>query len=187
MMNDKEFLFKILNFVTEAHGATTRKESLTPYIFHPLEVEYFLASAGITDVNVLGAAICHDLLEDTEVCFFQLVSETNDEIACLVDELTHHVDLDLIVEDLGVSKKTLKRAYYNSFQYKSLNSFMIKMADNICNVLNFFDTNPVYAKIYYKKCDLLYSIFEKRKEEFPEKLRKKIINKIKQIDELCKQ
>lgn len=61
------FLLRALDFAARAHAGQRRKgKKADPYINHPIEVAMLLATvAGVTDPEVLAAAVLHDTLEDT--------------------------------------------------------------------------------------------------------------------------
>jgi guanosine-3',5'-bis(diphosphate) 3'-pyrophosphohydrolase len=57
-----------LKFASEKHVSQRRKGCADiPYINHPIRVaELLFTTGGITDTEVLSAAILHDVLEDTD-------------------------------------------------------------------------------------------------------------------------
>lgn len=64
-------LFTCISFAAEKHKSQKRKDPTgTPYINHPLGVAKILVTeAGITELNVIMAAILHDTVEDTETTY----------------------------------------------------------------------------------------------------------------------
>jgi guanosine-3',5'-bis(diphosphate) 3'-pyrophosphohydrolase len=57
---------KSLVFASFKHRGQRRKQAGDiPYINHPIEVAHILSLAGITDYQILAAAILHDTVEDT--------------------------------------------------------------------------------------------------------------------------
>jgi (p)ppGpp synthase/HD superfamily hydrolase len=58
-------LTKAFNFAAFKHRNQRRKYGDLPYINHPVEVTDFLSQAGVTDINILCAAVLHDTVEDT--------------------------------------------------------------------------------------------------------------------------
>jgi len=57
---------KALTFGAYKHRNQRRKNGDIPYINHPIEVADILAKAGVTDYEVLSAAVLHDTVEDTD-------------------------------------------------------------------------------------------------------------------------
>lgn len=53
---------KAINFAAFKHRNQRRKNGDIPYINHPIEVAHILANAGVTDYEVLSAAVLHDTI-----------------------------------------------------------------------------------------------------------------------------
>jgi myo-inositol-1(or 4)-monophosphatase len=83
MVENYEVLEKAISFATKAHQGTTRKGTKTPYILHPLEAAAIVSSM-TNDVEVMAAAVLHDVLEDTEITEDQLRFEFGNRIADFV-------------------------------------------------------------------------------------------------------
>lgn len=64
-------LDKAIVFATEAHSGVFRKGGKTPYIVHPMEVAA-IAARMTDDVEVMTAAVLHDVIEDTPTTAEQL-------------------------------------------------------------------------------------------------------------------
>ncbi|MGA7922799.1 MAG: HD domain-containing protein [Thermoplasmata archaeon] len=76
-------------FAVHAHGQQARKDRRTPYFVHPIGVMRFLASElGVTDTDILCAALLHDVLEDTTTSPAVLTRRFGPKIAHIVEELT---------------------------------------------------------------------------------------------------
>ncbi len=71
----------------EAHRKQTRKASGIPYICHPTAVCSILQNAGVSDANVLAAAVLHDVVEDTPLTLSDLTDQFPDEVVELVSAL----------------------------------------------------------------------------------------------------
>ena len=76
-------------FAARKHRDQRRKgEQAEPYINHPLEVADVLWSeGGVTDPEVIAAALLHDTLEDTETTLNELRGTFGERVAALVGEL----------------------------------------------------------------------------------------------------
>lgn len=70
------------------HRQQTRKASDLPYLTHPASVALLLAKAGITDDEVLVAALLHDVVEDTDCSIEALAAEFPPTVVELVSALT---------------------------------------------------------------------------------------------------
>jgi len=58
-----------------------------------------------------------------------------------------------------------KDAYLKSFKYKPIEALVIKLADRICNVLDYKLTDPGYAVIYFNKAKCLFEFYQERRNE----------------------
>lgn len=80
---------KALAFSYQAHHGVNDRTGV-PYIFHPYEV-----ALQLNDEVEVAAALLHDVVEDTEVTFDDLLSEGfPEEVVEVVRLLTHDDDVD---------------------------------------------------------------------------------------------
>ena len=129
-------LQKAVLFATERHFGQLRKDSILPYIVHPMEVLKRVSSYGINDDAVLSAAVLHDVIEDCEVTFSELEKAFSLRVATIVQELSKSEEED-------------KKAYMSGFKQKSLESVIIKIADRFCNTMDFIGSGKIdYAAKY---------------------------------------
>jgi (p)ppGpp synthase/HD superfamily hydrolase len=78
-----------LRLALAAHEGQLRKDRRTPYLVHPLAVlRYLSTDLGVTDPNVLSAAVLHDVIEDTGVSARRLARKFGRTTIHLVEELT---------------------------------------------------------------------------------------------------
>lgn len=64
-------LDKAIIYATEAHSGVFRKGGKSPYIVHPMEVAA-IAARMTDDLEVIAAAVLHDVIEDTPTTIEQL-------------------------------------------------------------------------------------------------------------------
>ena len=64
-------LDKAIVYATEAHSGVLRKGGKTPYIVHPMEVAS-IAARMTDEIEVIAAAVLHDIIEDTPTTAEQL-------------------------------------------------------------------------------------------------------------------
>ena len=76
--SDVKYIRKTYEFAKEKHGNQLRKSG-EPYIIHPVQVAYILATIGLDD-STICAALLHDIAEDTEVTIKDLEKEFSPEI-----------------------------------------------------------------------------------------------------------
>lgn len=132
-----------LKFAVERHSGKTRKNSILPYSFHVIDVFNLLWSWRVRDVDVLCAALLHDVVEDTPCLPYEIEDRFGKKVMELVMELTFIPGL------------MTKQEYIDSFSAKSYNACLIKLADRICNVTDFHMAGDDYSVKYYQKAILL--------------------------------
>lgn len=76
-------LDKAIVFATNAHSGALRKDGKTPYIVHPMEVAA-IAARMTDDIEVIAAAVLHDVVEDTPTTVEELGKEFGKRVADLV-------------------------------------------------------------------------------------------------------
>ena len=87
-------LDRAILFAVEAHSGACRKGSQTPYVLHPLEAAAIAASL-TDDLEVLAAAVLHDVLEDTAVTPDALEAQFGPRVRALVSAETEEKYRDL--------------------------------------------------------------------------------------------
>lgn len=110
-------------FAERAHKGQMRKGSHTPYIVHPRAVAGILAAHGFSD-TVVAAALVHDTVEDTPVTLDEVRREFGDEVARLVEPVTH---------DDTLSWEDKKQKYIDTVRVASDEVKAIATADKIHN------------------------------------------------------
>jgi len=162
----------LIEFVVRSHSGQTRKSSDCPYVVHPIDVFSQVASWGITNVVMWKSSLCHDVREDCGITHEELVREIGQEAADIVEELSFFPKPD----QPAPAQKAL---YINSFQSKSVDALVIKMADRICNTRDWVDGNNDYAEKYWLKATNLLQIMMDREEEIVDKLGVKVFSNMK--------
>lgn len=137
-----------------------------PFISHPLEVMKLVWKWGAGIENNLMAAVCHDLKEDTDITWEEMLAETNEEVVSVVKELTFD------------PFKQSKPEYMASFDKKSVDALIIKLADRLINILDFAHSDFNYAKKYMQKAAALFISFCRRIEEVENAFGKATIDSI---------
>lgn len=82
-------LDRAILFATEAHAGALRRDGHTPYILHCTETAAITASM-TSDIQVLAAAVLHDVLEDTATTPEELKSQFGDTVCSLVETLSEN-------------------------------------------------------------------------------------------------
>lgn len=126
---DIKIIQKAYEYAKAKHGDQLRKSG-EPYIIHPVQVAYTLATLGMDD-NTICAALLHDVLEDTDATYTDLEKEFNSEVAYMVDGVTKLGKLKYAsVEEQQVEN------YRKMFlaMGKDIRVILIKLADRLHNM-----------------------------------------------------
>lgn len=153
---------EVVMFAAKCHAGQTRKGSSLPYIVHPIGVLSLAAQWGVQSPVAHKACLCHDIREECpDVTYDQLVAVIGKEAADVCEELTFFPDT---LSSLNEADQ--KHQYMKSFMTKSVTALVIKMADRVCNTLDFFHGgDPKYAAKYWGKGKPLFEAFKTRCEE----------------------
>ena len=132
---DMGLLNMAFEYAKKKHGNTRRKNG-DPYIIHPLEVASILAAAGL-DTETVASALLHDVMEDCDVTYGEIMAEFGPLIADNVDAVTK-VSLAL-VEDKEISRQELEdltdtKLLSNIEDTRIRKALYIKCADRIHNL-----------------------------------------------------
>jgi guanosine-3',5'-bis(diphosphate) 3'-pyrophosphohydrolase len=120
-------LLKALAFAAHKHRDQRRKDAdASPYINHPIALADALVNeGGVTDVEVLCAALLHDTVEDTDTTHEELVDAFGSRIARIVAEVT---------DDKRLPKAERKRLQVEHAPHISPEAKLVKLADKLCNL-----------------------------------------------------
>ena len=126
---DTKLIMKAFNLANEKHK-DQKRGSGEPYIIHPLNVAYILASIGLDDATIC-AALLHDVVEDTDVTNKDLIELFGNEIADMVKGVTK-----LSTIQFGSAKDTQVENYRRMFlaMGKDIRVILIKLADRLHNM-----------------------------------------------------
>ncbi len=128
-------LLKALSFAAHKHRDQRRKDAeASPYINHPIALaEVLAAEGGVSDIEVLAAALLHDTIEDTATTYEELVEHFGSRIAGMVAEVT---------DDQNLPKADRKRLQIEHAAGLSAGAKLVKLADKICNLRDVADRPP---------------------------------------------
>jgi guanosine-3',5'-bis(diphosphate) 3'-pyrophosphohydrolase len=90
MTSSLSTLLQAIDFAAERHSNQRRKgPSGAPYVNHLIDVATLLATLGpVTDVEVLAAAVLHDVLEDTKTRSHEVSDRFGPRVLRMVQALT---------------------------------------------------------------------------------------------------
>jgi guanosine-3',5'-bis(diphosphate) 3'-pyrophosphohydrolase len=137
-------IIKAVNFAADKHRGQSRKDANnTPYINHPIALANLLANyAGISDVNVIAAAILHDTVEDTDTTVEDIEELFGTAIRNIVIEVT---------DDKSLPSPERKRLQIEHAAVISHEAKLVKLADKISNLQDIIASPPVKWSLQRKR------------------------------------
>ena len=146
-----------IEYIKEKHKGQKRKQG-TPYYTHPLAVSNILKEKGFP-VDYQIAGLFHDLLEDTDTSYEEILKISNHKIAEAVR---------LVTKEKGyVMDEYIKRIRNNDM------ARMVKLADRIHNLSETHLTSKEFQERYIKETEDWYINIAKA-TVFEDELNKKL-------------
>jgi GTP pyrophosphokinase len=125
------------------HGGQQRPTGV-PYLEHLLEaVEVLVRGAGVSDPDVLCAAVLHDVVEDTPCTIGEVRAAFGDRVADMVGWVTKPETAD------GADKKAAKEAYLARLAGAPDDAVLVKLADRASNVQTLRNLGLARQREYY--------------------------------------
>ncbi|TAK85532.1 MAG: HD domain-containing protein [Betaproteobacteria bacterium] len=137
MKAELALLLKALAFAAHKHRDQRRKDAeASPYINHPIALADLLVNeGGVTDVEVLCAALLHDTVEDTATTPEELADAFGARVAGIVAEVT---------DDKRLPKAERKRLQIEHAAGLSPEAKLVKLADKTCNLRDVATRPPAH-------------------------------------------
>lgn len=133
-----------LEFATRMHEGEFRKNG-APYISHPIKVAEYVSKFKISKEKdiLVTAAYLHDVLENTNATYYDIVYLFGAQVASIVLELTTDEDL----------KKEIGKERYLEIKMKNMSSWalVIKLCDRLDNVSDLKTSNEEFRNRYSKE------------------------------------
>jgi guanosine-3',5'-bis(diphosphate) 3'-pyrophosphohydrolase len=136
-------LIQALHYAADQHRHQRRKDiDASPYINHPIALLHILAvEAGITDADVLVAAVLHDVIEDCsgpgqmheEARRREIREQFGETVLALVEAVS---------DDKTLPKPDRKRAQIAHAAHLPYGARLIKLADKTANLRDLADNPP---------------------------------------------
>jgi guanosine-3',5'-bis(diphosphate) 3'-pyrophosphohydrolase len=120
-------LLEALDFAAERHSAQRRKgPDAAPYVNHLIEVAMLVASVGrVSDVEVLMAAVLHDVLEDTSTKPEEIEERFGVRVRALVEALS---------DDKSLPRRERRALVLAELPSTAAEAKLIKLADLGSNI-----------------------------------------------------
>lgn len=147
-----------IDIANDVHRGQYRKGFMKlPYIVHPMAVLNRMNSWQIGSRQLLAACVLHDTLED---------SDDSDSVSSRIQQECGDQVLKY-VRDLTLQGGENKEIYIDSFHKKDIGSVLLKIADRLCNVDDFYSelNTRNYSYEYFRKADPIYKTFLRRSGE----------------------
>ena len=112
-------------FAAWKHRHQFRRDGVTPYADHPRAVRDILKKElGVSDVDVLAAALLHDTIEDTATDYDEVLERFGRRVADLVAALT---------KDNRLPEARREKAYFAQLARAPRDAKLCKIADTLHN------------------------------------------------------
>lgn len=127
-------LHDAIAFAAHAHRHQIRKDGRTPYAAHVFRVMFTVRDvAGITDPEVLAAAVLHDTIEDTTTDRDDLIARFGPRVAGWVAALT---------KDMRLPEEEREAAYRAGLVRAGSEVLAVKLADIFDNLMDLPNIEP---------------------------------------------
>lgn len=147
-----------LNTIKTAHDVAAKmhegqfRKSGDPYVQHPIEVAYILATLH-TGPNTIAAALVHDVLEDTEMSIEEMEQLLGKDVVSIVDGVTKISKLKYMTADKALAKDHQKILLAMA---NDMRVILVKIADRLHNMrtLEFHSNKDKQVKIAKETIEL---------------------------------
>lgn len=121
-------VLQAISFAAFHHRHQLRKDQRTPYAAHPMRVTLLVAvDFGMTDPDVLAAAVLHDTIEDTNADCDDIIERFGERVASMVAALT---------KDKRLPEEERERKYFEGLMQAPPEVKLVKVADTLDNLLD---------------------------------------------------
>jgi (p)ppGpp synthase/HD superfamily hydrolase len=130
-------------FATGHHG-DQRRPGGAPYMEHPLEaLEVLVRGAGVTDPEILSAAVLHDVVEDTSGTLEEISAAFGPRVAELVGWVT------IPEPGPGQDRASVKEEYLRGLRRAPHDAILVKLADRASNAQTLRNLPQARQRAYY--------------------------------------
>jgi GTP diphosphokinase / guanosine-3',5'-bis(diphosphate) 3'-diphosphatase len=161
-LNTSSLILRAAAFAADRHRDQRRKGAdESPYINHPFAVASALCDeGGVSDGELLAAALLHDTIEDTATTQEELRKVFGTRIAAIVAELT---------DDKSLSKAERKRIQLDNASLVSKDAQQLKIADKLCNLREILSSPPADWPLFrkYQYFDWAKAVVDQVRESNP--------------------
>lgn len=146
-------ILKAAALATTAHGGQKRKYSGRPFVEHPMRVAGRVSILDDVTEEEVAAAWLHDVIEDCDPIYIEIIQQFPERVNELVLELTNpskkHPNID------RKSRKALDRAH---FVHVNRWTKIIKLVDRIDNIRDMDGAEAGFRFLYIQESMLLANV-----------------------------
>jgi guanosine-3',5'-bis(diphosphate) 3'-pyrophosphohydrolase len=147
----QDLLLEAISFATRKHLGQLRKDHRTPYAAHPMRVmTILLTKFGVTDPEVLAAAVLHDTIEDTATDYDEIVERFGSRVAGFVSLLT---------KDKRLPEEDREERYFADLAAAPLEVKLCKLGDTYDNLADSKSLTPDGRRKAVTKAEKLLAAF----------------------------
>lgn len=151
---------KALGYAREKHKGQFRKDGITPYIIHPLQMACYAVALGIKDDCTIATILLHDVVEDCRVNYKEL------PVCDTVKEAVRYMTIEYIE---GEEKQVTKTRYFQNLIHNH-RALIVKGLDRYMNLRTMAGTfeRSKIEKNVRETAEMLLPVLKKGKEKYPE-------------------
>lgn len=164
-MKQLDILEKITQFADQAHGEQRRKYTPEKYIVHPIRVME-ICSIYIQSLPVLGAALLHDVIEDTPLSKYDIATFLTDIMSPSDVEVTVRIVVELTdvytKESYPKWNRTIRKIRESErLQSISPDAQTVKYADILDNCSEILQYDRGFGKRFLTECKVILDLAQK--------------------------
>ncbi len=149
-----DLLARAISYAGAQHQGQMRKDGKTPYFAHPVRVMTIAAQVlGVTDPEVLAAAVLHDTVEDTDTDRDDIASRFGERVAGIVIHLT---------KDKRLPEAEREDRYFASLTTAPTEVKLCKVSDTIDNLIDSRGLSAAHRAKTLGKAKRLVGVIEGR-------------------------
>lgn len=151
---------RALGYARDRHEGQFRKDGVTPYIIHPLQMACYAVALGVKDDFIIATILLHDVVEDCGVKYKDLpvCDKVQDAVRYMTIEYTE-----------GEDKQTAKARYFRNLIHNR-RALVVKGLDRYMNLRTMAGTftKERIEKNVRETATMLLPVLKQGKDKYPE-------------------
>lgn len=170
------FNLEVAKYAAQCHASQKRRYTDDPYIIHPLSVASIVENAFPDNVEMIQAALLHDIIEDCGKDYYDIYRVAGEHVANIVEKFL--TDQFTSQKYPNHNRKERKKMEHNKwdkpflYSMKEVASF-IKLSDLYDNSITIKEYDKTFWKVYVEEAlDLIPHLYVdgKKHQELLDKL-----------------